>query len=148
MQSVLIPLFCALATYRLVESGVWPTWMATLRRELNMASSRLDHATERLDAALAGVRESPISLSLPGWERSPPGLLAWLANDESRRDETVDALWPAMAALVLAFVVSRALAAVYECVVDTILVCALRDQAHRFFFSQIDSSVPGRSPGW
>ena len=130
VQSILIPLACALATYRLVESGVWPTWMAQLRRELGATSSRLDEATERLDAVLAQVsEETPISLALPKWERTPPGLLDWLANDD-RADETVDALWPAMAALVLAFVVSRALAAVYECVVDTILVCALRDQAH------------------
>lgn len=38
------------------------------------------------------------------------------------------AIWPAIAAFALAFVVARSFASVYECVVDTIFVCAMRDK--------------------
>ena len=52
----------------------------------------------------------------------------WVGGGDLESDGQVDALWPALAAFVLAFVVSRALASVYECVVDTMFVCAMRDK--------------------
>ena len=45
-----------------------------------------------------------------------------------RTDEPVEPVWPALAALLLAFVVARSFASVYECVVDTLFVCAMRDK--------------------
>ena len=43
-------------------------------------------------------------------------------------DEPVEPVWPALAAFILAYTVSRAFAAVYECAVDTLFVCAVVDK--------------------
>ena len=40
-----------------------------------------------------------------------------------------DPLWPAVAIFVVAFLVARSFAAVYECAVDAVFVSAVRDQA-------------------
>ena len=52
--------------------------------------------------------------------------LAWALGPAV--DEPVEPVWPALAAFILAYTVSRAFAAVYECAVDTLFVCAVVDK--------------------
>ena len=51
----------------------------------------------------------------------------WIAS-QVPAGEVFEPIWPAMATLFLAFAVARNFASVYECVVDTIFVCAMRDK--------------------
>ena len=52
----------------------------------------------------------------------------WRRSGRRAVDEPVEPVWPALAAFILAYTVSRAFAAVYECAVDTLFVCAVVDK--------------------
>jgi len=162
VQSLLLPICCALAAYRLTETAALPIYLqqmhaaaadaaADANAAAAAASSRAASATADLlhDAQQASGLEAPaagagggggggggalgflnVTGALSVASSSVVGALGsgvgWLT--ERRTDEPVDPTWPALAALLLAFVVARSFASVYECVVDTLFVCAMRDK--------------------
>ena len=154
VQSLLLPICCALAAYRLTETAALPMYLqqmhaaaadaaADANAAAAAASSRAASATTDLihDAQEASGLESSddgggalgflnVTGALSVASSSVVGALGsgvgWLT--ERRTDEPVDPTWPALAALLLAFVVARSFASVYECVVDTLFVCAMRDK--------------------
>ena len=82
-----------------------------------------------------------------------PSIALLGVGERSANEDPVDPVWPALALLLLAFFVARSFASVYECVVDTLFVCAMRDKdeygasqeekAERAAPSQADESRAG-----
>jgi len=117
VQAFLIPLSCAIATFNLVSSGQSPgSWQSPTADWLTGAADWVRSTSDGLPPA---VEEGSARVA---------DFVEWVGGGDLESDGQVDALWPALAAFVLAFVVSRALASVYECVVDTMFVCAMRDK--------------------
>ena len=114
VQSLLVPLRCALAAFRLVQADALPGWIESLERAINGAGDSYNGALQRGPDWLEHV---PLV---------PSVTLAWALGPAV--DEPVEPVWPALAAFILAYTVSRAFAAVYECAVDTLFVCAVVDK--------------------
>ena len=114
VQSLLVPLLCALAAFRLVQADALPGWIEALERAINGAGDSYNGALQRGPDWLEHV---PLV---------PSVTLAWALGPAV--DEPVEPVWPALAAFILAYTVSRAFAAVYECAVDTLFVCAVVDK--------------------
>ena len=114
VQSLLVPLLCALAAFRLVQADALPGWIEALERAINGAGDSYNGALQRGPDWLEQV---PLV---------PSVTLAWALGPAV--DEPVEPVWPALAAFILAYTVSRAFAAVYECAVDTLFVCAVVDK--------------------
>ena len=114
VQSLLVPLLCALAAFRLVQADALPGWIESLERAINGAGDSYNGALQRGPDWLEHV---PLV---------PSVTLAWALGPAV--DEPVEPVWPALAAFILAYTVSRAFAAVYECAVDTLFVCAVVDK--------------------
>ena len=51
-----------------------------------------------------------------------------MLRGERAANVAVAPLWPALLSLLLALVIARTFATVYECTIDTIFVCAMRDK--------------------
>ena len=124
VQSILKPVISGVACYRLVQTGALAEWSASLAPYTQSVTTSLNglavHAhlhTQHL-ADLVHVNVTPAAPQLP---------TDWLAMELPTGD-LPEPIWPAIAAFVLAFAVARSFASVYECVVDTIFVCAMRDK--------------------
>ena len=149
-------MLCALATYRLVELDALPGWalhaQATVDDAAHAASERVQ--ASRLSCPLSPP-DLQTAEHRPPFTWCPPqtsfdlsegaqGYVVALATgvsgaldasiallgvgERSANEDPVDPVWPALAALLLAFFVARSFASVYECVVDTLFVCAMRDK--------------------
>ena len=152
-----MPVVCALAAYELIASGALPPQLASMAATTQqLQHTAAAHAAAWTDAAAdaadAAVAQSGVSGA--GWvgglarSLNPARLVLmlplpydWLLAARRSDDDhdggggdgddayvAVDPTFPALAALALSFVVARAFASVYECVVDSIFVCAMQDK--------------------
>lgn len=147
VQSIVLPLLCALAGYRLVDLGLMPQWLlytrttaaaaaksahgmtTALGSDLRMGEGTMPDAVSgpiawvlgSLANLIEGLVPSVLSLGVPEGAPTTAGTL-----DDSLN---VAPLWPAVAIFIIAFVVSRSFASVYECAVSSVFVCAMRDES-------------------
>jgi len=127
VQSLLLPVLCALAAFRLVERNALPDWLQTAQAAADDATHK---ASDGVVAAfdLGGEGRARVEAVAGGVAGAVDACVTWLGRSERGADEEVDPVWPALATLLLAYFVARAFASVYECVVDTLFVCAMRDR--------------------
>mmetsp|Transcript_5468 Transcript_5468/g.13380 ORF Transcript_5468/g.13380 Transcript_5468/m.13380 type:complete len:806 (-) Transcript_5468:94-2511(-) len=120
VQSVLLPVACALTCYWMVATQSLVTFMTWIHPFARDASSHLDRVAQYVvdRSASLGIKFEYVGLPTE-WLNEP--FVAGTSVD-------TDPVWPAVAAFVLAFMVARNFGLVYECVVDTIYVCAMQDK--------------------
>ena len=145
-QSLLIPITCALASYRLVRTQLLPSYLVAARAAA-AASAERAHAFAVSswlpfgDAADRMPERGPISDAL-GWLATfaeahlMPRVLELgdtLSTDAAgaagAAPPPTDPMWPAIGTFILAFGVARCFAAVYEVAIDAVFISAMRDQA-------------------
>jgi hypothetical protein len=148
VQSLLVPLCCSLAAYRLVALRVLPSYLAATRAAAASSAQHAHTLAASAAASLSTAGEDGGAVALPGPVQGALGALAgWIeahampaalefsayaagaAPATAVEEEATPSapLWPAVATFGLAFVVARSLASVYECAVETVFVCAMHD---------------------
>mmetsp|Transcript_8608 Transcript_8608/g.25418 ORF Transcript_8608/g.25418 Transcript_8608/m.25418 type:complete len:150 (+) Transcript_8608:20-469(+) len=105
--------------------------------QCHLKNGRADGGVPVAAAASSGSEDEVRPASRPP-PRCPPTLLhgldvlpanatAWL-EQQLPSGAPAEPIWPALATLLVAYVVARNFAAVYECVVDTLFVFAMQDK--------------------
>ena len=134
VQSAMLPVLCALAAYRLVALQLLPSWIDTARAHARASTTASTAWLGRLEATDSPVRGA-LSWLLGEVDRLLPDILnvegASIRGEGAPTDSSPSGapapLWPAVATLLLAFVVARSFASLYECAIDATFVSALRD---------------------
>lgn len=143
VQSILLPLLCALAGYRLVELRLVPLWLVAAREAADAAASQAAEAVAGLHERAEGLHpslSSPAQALLGGLAATIEGLMPAVLSEGVQEgaptpagevDAAADVapLWPAIGIFLIAFLVSRSFAAVYECSASAVFVCAMRDES-------------------